>query len=40
LAGEVFHKLEPDGSGGWRIYLKQVNLVSCDGVQSILEVFL
>jgi ethylbenzene dioxygenase subunit beta len=40
LAGEVLHKLESDGSGGWKVYLKRVNLVNCDGVQSILEVFL
>jgi ethylbenzene dioxygenase subunit beta len=40
LAGEVIHKLESDGAGGWKVYLKRVNLVNCDGVQSILEVFL
>lgn len=40
LAGEVIHKLEPNGSNGWRIYLKRVNLVNCDGVHAPLEVFL
>lgn len=40
LAGEVFHKLEPDGRDGWKVYLKRVNLVNCDGVHAPLEVFL
>ena len=40
LAAEVFHKLESDGSGGWKVYLKRVNLVNCDGVHDSLEVFL
>jgi ethylbenzene dioxygenase beta subunit len=40
LAGEVVHKLESDGSGAWKIYLKRVNLVNCDGVHANLEVFL
>ena len=32
LAGEVFHKLESDGSGTWKVYLKRVNLVSCEAL--------
>ena len=40
LAGEVYHKLETDGDGGWRLHLKRVNLVNCDSVMSNLEFFL
>ena len=40
LAGEVFHKLEPTPDGGWRLHLKRINLVNCDGAFASLEVFL
>lgn len=40
LAGEVLHKLEPDGDAGWRLHLKRVNLVNCDSVFGNIEVFL
>lgn len=35
----VFHKLAATEDGGWKIVLKRVNLVNCDGVFGILEVF-
>lgn len=35
----VFHKLAATDDGGWKIVLKRVNLVNCDGVFGILEVF-
>lgn len=40
LAGEVFHKLAPDGNGNWRLHLKRVNLVNCDSLFGNIEVFL
>ena len=40
LAGQVYHKLEATQDGGWRVYLKRINLVNCDSVFSNLEVFL
>ena len=40
LEGEVIKKLETNGSNGWRIYIKRVNIVKCDGVNDNLEVFL
>jgi ethylbenzene dioxygenase beta subunit len=40
LSGEVFHKLEADGAGSWRMHLKRVNLVNCDSVLGNLEVFI
>lgn len=40
LAGSVFHKLEATGDGGWKIALKRVNLVCCEGIFSNLEVFI
>lgn len=40
LAGQVFHKLAPQDDGGWKLQLKRVDLVNCDGVFGNLEVFL
>ncbi len=35
----VIHKLAATDDGSWKIVLKRVNLVNCDGVFGILEVF-
>lgn len=35
----VFHKLVATEDGGWRIYLKRVNLINSDGPFGILEVY-
>ena len=40
LAARVFHKLESDDDGRWRLHLKRVNLVNLDAIFSNLEVFL
>jgi len=40
LAGTVHHKLMATDDGGWRIYLKRVDLVNCDSVFANLEVFI
>ena len=40
LAGTVFHKLEKDSLGDWRIYIKRINLVNCDSIFGNLEVFI
>lgn len=40
LAAQTFHKLERIGLDEWRMHLKRVDLVNCDGVFSSLEVFL
>jgi len=40
LAATVHHKLMATEQGGWRVYLKRVDLVNCDSIFANLEVFL
>lgn len=40
LAGTVHHKLVATDDGGWKIRLKRVDLINCDGVFGNLEVFI
>ncbi|CAB3664889.1 aromatic-ring-hydroxylating dioxygenase subunit beta [Achromobacter kerstersii] len=40
LAATVHHKLVPTESGGWRIYMKRVDLTNCDATFANLEVFI
>lgn len=40
LAGQVWHKLAATPEGGWKIVLKRVNLVNCEGVFANLEMFI
>jgi ethylbenzene dioxygenase beta subunit len=39
LAGRITYKLESDGTGGRRIFLKRVDLVNCGDVFGNLEIF-
>ncbi len=39
FAATVFHKLAATDDGSWKIVLKRVNLVNCDGQFGILEVY-
>jgi 3-phenylpropionate/cinnamic acid dioxygenase small subunit len=39
LAGLTTHKLEAQDGGGWKIFLKRVDLVNCGDVFGNLEVF-
>lgn len=39
LAGHYIHDLVGDGPEDWRIALKRVDLINCDGIQDCYEVF-